>query len=393
MISVKEALELVAKHSNINQLQELSINDSCGMILGENVYSPISFPPFDQSAMDGFAIKLNGDAIEFRILGEIKAGDDASNLNLQPGEAYQIYTGAMCPKNVDLICRVEDTETTDQKVRINKFPKLNANIRPAGEQINEEELALEKGIKLTPASVGFLATLGIEKIKCYSVPKVSVISTGNELVERSKNNNLPLGKIYESNGLMLIAALKQCSIYQTNYHHVDDDLTRTFSIIKEELLSADILLITGGISVGEYDFVEEALGKNGVEKIFYKVNQKPGKPLFFGKKENKLVFALPGNPAAALTCFYIYVWPAIQQMMGFGFQSLSQSKLPVNQSVNKPNDREQFLKARIEGEKVHLLEGQSSAMLQSFAASNGLIYIPDGTTVETGELVDVIKLP
>ena len=201
------------------------------------------------------------------------------------------------------------------------------------------------------------------------------------------------GQVYESNTVMLKSALNNIDI-EPEVLFLLDDLDQTILAIQNALQNSDMLILSGGISVGDYDFVKPALEANGVEELFYKVKQKPGKPLFFGKKEDKLIFALPGNPAAALNCFYIYVQSAINIQVGNLVPFLAKATLPINQSYKKKSGRAEFLKAYNNGVVVDLLEGQGSDVLLSFAKANCLVFLSDEIdVVEQGDIVEVHLLP
>ena len=218
-----------------------------------------------------------------------------------------------------------------------------------------------------------------------------IIVTGNELLE--PGIRLKEGQVYESNSYTLLSALKREGI-SAEVIKVSDNLDTTVKVVKEQLQLSNILIISGGISVGDYDFVKEALLKNDVEEIFYKVKQKPGKPLFFGKTNQSYVFALPGNPAAALNCYYVYVRSAINLIQGSSQPFLTTINLLISNDLIKKEDRSQFFKAIIVEGKVQLLDGQNSDALQSFAYANCLIYVPaEKKLIKKNELVEVFLLP
>ena len=303
LISVEKALSLIDETVEQLNVRQRNVADSCGTVLVEDVVSPIDMPPFPQSAMDGYAIRFN-ETDTFQLQGEIKAGDDHEPA-LKPGEAVRIFTGAAVPTTASAVARQEDVRVVSGSIVIDPVPKAFANIRPQAEQIRANNVALEKGHVLNPASIGFLATLGITQVNTYAKPSVAILVTGNELVK--PGTPLRFGQIYESNAAMLVSALRDQGIEDIAVFTVPDQYETTRDQLAQILRSHDLVLCSGGISVGDYDFVGKALRELGVNEVFYKVKQKPGKPLFFGKTDNTLVFALPGNPAAALTCFYIYV--------------------------------------------------------------------------------------
>ena len=368
----------------------VAVPDAAGLVLAANVHSPIDMPPFPQSAMDGYAIKFNGKA-EFELIDEVKAGDNHQP-EIKPGKALRIFTGAAVPKSADAVVRQEDTAVVDGVLQVNPLPKPMANIRPQAEQNTKGDVALKAGHTMNSASIGYLTMLGIETVEVYRKPKVAIATTGNELVSPGKP--LQFGQIYESNGVMLKSALKKIGIEQVDIHAVKDDFEETKALLKVLIEQNDVLLCSGGISVGDYDYVGKALLELGVEEIFYRVNQKPGKPIFFGKKGEKLVFALPGNPASALTGFHVYVTGAIQRLMGYPDPGLARNKKQISRDYLRKGDRAEFLKALITGNTVEILEGQSSAMLYTFALANALVYVPaEVRNYATGDEVECIMLP
>jgi len=201
------------------------------------------------------------------------------------------------------------------------------------------------------------------------------------------------GQIYESNSYMIAAALESFGYDDYVVQTVRDDYEQTRDLIKTAVSESELVILTGGISVGEYDFVGKALQEIGTKELFYKINQKPGKPIYMGKVKDTLIAALPGNPAAALTCFFIYVFPSLNQMFGKKFKGLKKSQFPLDISYNKKGNRAVFLKATVDKERVRILDAQSSAMLRTFAAANALAYIPaELSVIEAGELITVYHL-
>lgn len=389
MIQVELALSIIENNSLNMPIRKIKVLKSLGYILSEAIYSPINMPPFRQSAMDGYAFS-HSKLAKYEVVSTSKAGD-YSNIKLDNNQAIRIFTGAFVPDNLDTVVMQEHTSKNGDSIEITKMPVCFANVRNKGEQIKEHELVLQKNTLITPAAIGFLACLGITEITVYAKPKVAIVVTGNELVKPGKK--LPKGKIYESNSVMLTSALKGIGIEKTKIFRVKDTLKATKKVLKNCLSDFDVVLVSGGISVGDYDFVKEALLANGVEELFYKINQKPGKPLFFGKKDETIVFALPGNPSSTLTSFYIYVLPALKKRMGFEAIHLPKIKRKINTDFTNTSGKSLFLKAFYEDEKVSVLDSQSSAMLNTFALANGLIYIPyDLENVEKNQEVIVIPI-
>ncbi len=389
MIQVEEALSIIAAQSCKMPTQKIKVSKSLHYVLAKAVYSPIDMPPFRQSAMDGYAFK-HSELHVFKVVNTSQAGDFL-NEKTAKNEAVRIFTGAFVPDDLDTVVMQEHTTRTDDSVLISNMPPCFANVRAKGEQIKKGELVLEKNTVITAAAIGFLAGLGIAEIVVFAKPRVAIVVTGNELVSSGKK--LPKGKIYESNAIMLKSALSDIGIRKIKKVRVRDNFKDTKKVLKQCLNSFDVVLVSGGISVGDYDFVKEALLQNGVKELFYKINQKPGKPLFFGKKGQTIVFALPGNPASTLTCFFVYVYPALKISMGFGATHLPKIKRKITSSFQNNSGKSLFLKGFYDDQTVTVLESQSSAMLNTFAVANALIYLPfDEVQVEKNQNVAVISI-
>jgi len=390
MISVENAKELIEQNTEALTVESIKLAKARGRVLAKNVYSKINMPPFRQSAMDGYAVHFSEKFKKYKVIGEVAAGV-SGKVDLKAGEAVRIFTGAMVPDSANCVIEQEIVEIEENQISIQNSVNLNRNIRPKGEQITPEEIALDKDEVITPASIGFLAGLGIEEVEVVKKPKITLIVTGNELV--SVGNELLPGQIYESNAAMLIAVLNQYGFDEVNMLSIPDDYASTKEQIEEAIATSDFVLLTGGISVGDYDFVGKALKELDIEQLFYKINQKPGKPLYFGKSKKGLVAALPGNPAAALTCFYIYVLPALNRQIGKDFKGLELRKLSLANAYEKKITKGVFLKAKISGDKVQVLSMQSSAMLRTFEIADGLVYVPSNVNcLNENDLVTVYIL-
>ena len=389
MISVKEAQSKIQENSRILNSVSKSLENALDQVLSDDVKSPIHMPPFSQSAMDGYAIGSQGNT--FKLVGEIQAGADSSGMTLKSNEAVRIFTGAMIPNGTFAVAKQEIVEKNKTEIRITEKQKHLQNIRPLGEQIKKGDIALPKGTVITPGTAGFLYTLGVNQVSVTKKPNIIILSTGNELVPPGQE--LSPGKIYESNTYTLKTALKKFRI-QVTIKTVEDNYEATKKSIQESLNECDILITTGGISVGDYDFVGKAMEEVGVESIFYKIKQKPGKPIFFGKRNSTVVFGLPGNPAAALSCFYLYVTPGIRKMCGISDVALEKRTLKLTSDYTKSKNLTHFLKAKCYGDKVAILGAQSSAMLSSFASANCLACLPEGQSEwKKGDAIEVYILP
>lgn len=391
MISVEQAIDTVQNNivPTLN-FERIEVSKAIGCILYEDIISPINMPPFRQSAMDGYALCLNGEST-YHIIGEVKAGDH-HQLTLKKGEAVRIFTGAPVPDSANAVIMQEKVAVKQQELTIESTVSLNDNIRPLGEQVTKDQIALKKGTSVSPATVGFITSLGITEVVVYAKPSIAILVTGNELVEAGKD--LAFGQIYGSNAVMLTSAINKMGLQNVSSFKVDDDYKNTLDVLGKVISNYDVVLVSGGISVGDYDFVGKALQELGVEQVFYKVNQKPGKPFFFGKKEKKIVFALPGNPAAALSCFYVYVYPALQKMSGNMNYTLAKIKARSESDYTKKGDRSHFLKAIYRNGRAEILDGQSSSMLHTFALANAIVYVPEtAESIKINDEVEVILLP
>lgn len=391
MISIAEAISIVKKEGKpLLSKTTKQVEKANGYILFNDIYSPINMPPFRQSAMDGYALKLH-DSFTYNLVDEVKAGDKHQPI-LKKGEAIRIFTGAPVPDSANAVIMQEKVKPNGNIITINHEINLNDNIRPLGEQVKKNDIALKKGTKLTPAAIGYLISLGITEVSVFKKPNIAIVTTGNELIDAGQP--LSYGKIYESNSKMLLSALYSLKYYNIALYKVEDNYNKTVTKLKAAINNNNLVIITGGISVGNYDFVGKALKALQVKELFYKVKQKPGKPLFYGVKNETQIFALPGNPAAALTCFYVYVYIALQNIMNRDVLELPRIKAKSTSGFEKKGDRPQFLKAILSNNDVEILEGQNSSMLQTFALSNVLVYVPETITkINPGDTVEVIKLP
>lgn len=392
MITVEEAFEIVTQVTETTQkTDEVSLNKAFNLVLAEPVLSPITMPPFPQSAMDGYAVNCADESQPIYLIGEVAAGQ-AQTFELANNEAVRIFTGAEVPASANMVIRQEDVQQLkNQTLQISSFPKPMANIRPKGEQILQNDIALRKGHVLNPASIGFLASIGVEKVTVFKAPKIVIVTTGNELIPVGQK--LEPGQIYDSNSLMIKTALAAHHFHEVAIIKIKDDYDETVESIAKCLQEFDVIICSGGISVGDYDFIGSAMTENKVKTHFYKVKQKPGKPLFFGQKENTYVFGLPGNPAACLTGTYVYVLPLLQKLKGGDMALEAQFTAQLTRAYSRKGDRAEFLKGSVEGNEITILEGQSSAMLQSFAMANALIYIPiQKLEMAKGETVKYYKI-
>ena len=394
MITVVEARNAVINSVKQGKKEFLSLQKSSGYILSDDITSPIDSPPFDNSAMDGFAFRYDDflNQREIKVIGESAAGKSFSK-KIKDGEAVRIFTGAEIPAGADTVVMQEKTSVSNDKLIIQDDKIFQgANIRYKGSQIKKQALALEKNSRLNPGSIGFLASIGISKVKVISKPKVAIIVTGNEL--QKPGTKLKTGNIYESNSVALQTALHSAGINFIKKFIVEDNKKSIRATFKNAMKHYDFILFTGGISVGDYDFVGKVMEEEKVKTIFYTVKQKPGKPLFFGTKNKNYIFGLPGNPASVLTCFYEYVIPAIQKFQGYENPLLKSISVSLTKTINKKTGLTHFMKAVTDYKTATPLEGQESFIMKSFSESNCFIVVPEEVErINEGDSVEIHLLP
>jgi len=392
-IEVSEAIKMIRENIKSPDPIKISISAAAGLILAEDIYSLSDVPPFNQSSMDGYALNFEGykQYNTLKIEGLAQAGL-AEQIPLQAQNTCRIFTGAAVPPGADTVVMQEKADILDGKLIIKDSNILaGQNVRIQGSEAKKGELALEKGSLLNAAAVGFLAGLGIHELMVYPMPTISIILTGNEL----QQPGLPLsyGQVYESNSYALRAAIREMGILNVDVFSAEDDLKILIEVLAIAIQQSKLILLTGGVSVGDYDFVIPAAEANGVKQVFHKIKQKPGKPIYFGKKNDTYIFGLPGNPASVLTCFYEYVYPAIAYL-GNREKDLIKMNAILETDLKKPAGTTHFLKGYFDGKAVKDLKAQESFRLSSFAKANCLIKLDeDRTEFKAGEEVEIHILP
>lgn len=393
MISVEEAKQII--NDNVKPLPptKLSIADAAGLITATDIQSPVDVPFFDQSAMDGYAFHFESwKNKSLAIIGEVAAGA-STNETLAQGNAVRIFTGAPVPPGADTVVMQEKVIAENKTLAIqDDLLQKGANVRLKGSEIAKGSLALEAGTRLTPAAIGFVANMGIAEVEVYGKITVAIIVTGNEL--QKPGVALTHGQVFESNSFALKAALEQLHIHNVITFNASDDIVDVMNVVERATAQADIILMTGGVSVGDYDFVTQALANFGVEKLFHKIKQKPGKPLYFGKKDNKIFFGLPGNPASVLTCFYEYVMPALSKLTSNVIRHLPAKTVELVDDVHKKSGLTFFMKGIFDDKTVTPCGAQESYRMSSFAKANCLIRLAENEMFyKKGSLVEIHLLP
>ena len=401
MISFQEALKRVDRNSKIPGCEESVVGDALGCVLAEDFHAPFPMPIFDNAAMDGFALcsaqtreASSERPVFLKIKGNILAGD-TKRRSLEPGEAFRIMTGAPLPKNADTVLPKEAATVRGRELIIFK-PMIRKHIRHRGEEIKKGRVVLSRFHRIGPASIGILTSFGVRKIKIFRKPRVSLLATGSELVKLG--GPLPLGKIYDSNSMMVTAALQMMGLKPLWVKSLPDDESLLKKTVKDALKRSDVLVLMGGVSVGDYDFVKKILKELKVRKIFWGVSQKPGMPVYFGKTGKTQVFGLPGNPVSCLVCFYEYVFPLLRKSMGFKDPYLPTESVVLESALNSHREKLLFLKGRLVGgdkdRKVQALGHQGSHMISSLCEADRLIVVPpSGRVMRKNETVTTHVLP
>jgi len=391
MITVDQAKQIIRDNITILDPREIPLQDTLGHVLAADIYALVDIPAFRQSSMDGYAIKFESALKTYTLVGEMAAGTTQS-IAIAHGETSRIFTGAPLPEGADTVVMQEKIQLSANQITL-EDPKIakGLNVREKGAEIKAGALAMQIGSLLTPAAIGFLAGIGISTVEVFPMPKVTIVLTGNELQQPGKP--LAFGQVYESNSYSLSAALKLEGIQHIEVLWVNDNLELLTETLQLALNQSDVVLLTGGVSVGDYDFVIAAAEKCGIAQKFHKIKQKPGKPLFFGTQNRKLVFGLPGNPSSVLSCYYNYVLPAIKLLSNLP-NSVAEVEAELETDYEKPPGLTHFLKGVYANGKAKPLNAQESFRLSSFAHSNCLIRLKeDQQHFMAGEKVTVLLLP
>jgi molybdopterin molybdotransferase len=390
LVSVEQARALIAGSLVRTNPAVKEVNHSIGLAIAEDIFSPLDIPAFDQSSMDGYAIHVEDVKRLLPVQGIMAAGH-AQPETLQRRHAMRIFTGAPLPAGSDTIVMQEKVTVHSSGIQITD-PDIakGTHVRKRGSELEKGELVLKKGTVITAPVVGLLASLGTPFVSVYPRLSICLMATGNEL----QMPGMPLqpGQVYESNSRFLMAALKPFAETLTSAMYVEDNLKIMYRVLYENMRHSDLIIVTGGVSVGDYDFVRQAADHAGIHCKFHRVKQKPGKPLYFGTKENKIIFGLPGNPASVVSCFYEYVLPAVRYMLHLPQEKLLSAKL--KDDFKKVKGLTQFLKAYYADGEVEILEAQESYRLRSFATANCLVALDENRlTYDKEEMVTLRLLP
>jgi molybdopterin molybdotransferase len=390
MLSVDQARELLLSAARpVTETEILSTTEALGRILAHQLVSGVNVPPLDNSAMDGYAVRC-AEATEGALL-PVSQRIPAGSLGqpLAAGSAARIFTGAPVPPGADAIVIQEDTEAVENGVRILRTAKAGAHIRRVGEDIRDGQAVLEAGTRLGPAQLGVAASVGADKLAVHRRLKVAVFFTGDELVPPGQP--LPPGRIYNSNRATLIALLGALGCEVIDLGNVADSLAATTAALADAASRADVVMTTGGVSVGEEDHVKNAVESLGRLEM-WKVAMKPGKPLAYGRVGEADFIGLPGNPVSAFVVFCLFARPFLLTRMGGHWQPPLGFTVPAGFDRPKPGNRTEFLRARMADGRAALYPNQSSGVLTSMAWAEGLVEIEAGRTVAAGDGVRFMPL-
>jgi molybdopterin molybdotransferase len=389
----EDALAVVLSRAAALATESVEVGAAAGRVLAEDARAGVDLPPFDSSAMDGFAVHVVDTPGRLRIVGRIAAGRPAER-ELARGEAMEISTGGVVPLGADAVIPVEYVVQADNEVEIPESVAAGANVRPRGGDVRAGYVVVPRGTRLQPAHVGALAAAGSARVACGIRPSVAIVATGTEL--RRPGEPLGPGEVYEANGAMLAAAAATAgSEAETLAAVVDDEESHRIAL--DRALAADVVLTSGGVSVGPRDLVRGVLAGLGVEELFWGVAVKPGKPISFGARGSTLVFGLPGNPVSSLVGFELFVRPALLALQGATEPGPTYDSGVLAETVRRNAQRDELLRARrrLSGDGVRLepVGGQESHMIVRAAGADALVLVPRGEgALRAGEQVRYLPL-
>jgi len=394
MISYDEALALALGQAQSCGIESVDLLNSCNRVLAQDLVSPFPLPRFDNSAVDGYALGLPSQSETWRVLRTVSAGDHAGS-PLAEGECVRIFTGAPIPPGTTTVAMQEDVEMLADEYSIRATTQRGMNIRRAGEEAEAGAVVLHARTTLNAAGIGVAATLGLDSIPVFRAPRVGILVTGAELV--SPGSELSEGKIFESNRAVVTALLGTSGISPDYAEVVGDSPQQTESAFQRSLECCDVVIATGGISVGERDVVRSTLEQLGVEEVFWKVAIKPGKPVYMGCVGGKTMFGLPGNPLSVIATYTLLVKPFLRAVMGFAEPGPDRVNAKVSTPVSHKLGRREFIPAVIRdlsGDMVvSPILGQGSHMLSGMARANSFIDMPaEVEGVYENERVSVVLL-
>ena len=396
-ISLEQALNILMDHVTHGKTERKTLEDCLGLVLSEDVYALLDMPPFSRSAQDGYALcskdsigATGENPVKLKVTGKIYAGDHL-DVQVRPGEAVRIMTGAMVPAGADCVLRQEDTDEGEDVVQIYKEVEPSCSICFKGEEYKKGHILLHAGTKIDAAALAVASGNGIMELPVYERVKAAVVSSGSEVVE--PGTPLTPGKIYNTNTIYMKARLSQLGARVMMTRTVGDDLEVMAEALKEAADQAELVITTGGVSVGQKDLTEEALLSIGAEILFHGIAIKPGMPTLAAEKDGVLFIGLSGNPFSAAIPFEMFVREILSLKMGDPDLKLRRETLTAVTGFSKNSRRRRFLRGKAEGKEVWLPDQQANGQMRSMVGCNCLIEIPAGSgPVKAGDKVEVLWL-
>jgi molybdopterin molybdotransferase len=393
MIEFRQALELLGSEAARAvamrgfQVEPTPLDEALGRVLAEPLMARLDMPSFDNSAVDGYALSAT-DRCEFQVVRQVAAGSDSGD-PLRPGQAARVFTGAPIPPGTAAVAMQEDVVVSGDQIEVQAAMRPGANIRRRGEEFAAGRELLPAGTIVSPSTLSLLASQGVQSVACRSLPRVTVVVTGSELV--APGDDLAEGQIYESNGVGLQAACKALGL-NVQTHLVEDRLEATQHLLARLLDEHEVVITSGGVSVGDHDLVRPACLALGMREVFWRVNVKPGKPVFFAERDGRFVLGLPGNPVSALVTFCLFARPLLLALAG-AEAPMATLRACLTRPLRKKPGRHEFVRGILAGGLATPTEGQGSHMAGGLAAANCLIHFPaEDCELAAGEEVEVSLL-
>jgi molybdopterin molybdotransferase len=393
LLTIEQALARILERAEPLPVETIAVADAAGRVLREPAVSLVDLPPFASSAMDGFAVRADETPAEFPVAFRVAAGDPGPE-TLPAGSAAAIATGGAVPHGADAVVPVEQAADRGARVEIPERADPGQHIRPRGGDVREGDVTTDSGTRLGAAQIGALAAVGVAEVRCSVRPRVAVLATGSEL--RAAGEPLAPGQIYESNRAMVAAALRPAGAVVELLPVVEDDESAQRAAL-ERGLEADILVTSGGVSMGPHDLVRRVAADLGVEEVFWGVAVKPGKPLSFGVRGATLVFGLPGNPVSSLVGSLVFVRPALLARQGLEKVDLGYEHGRAATRLRRNPQRDEFVRARRRSEEsgvfLEPVSGQESHMIVRAASADALVHVPRGDgEIAAGAAVSYLTL-
>ena len=397
LIDHHEAVRLVLENTSRLPVEDAQLVVAQGLALAQDLTARFDSPPFDNSAVDGYALRSADAEVgrTFNVVDEAPAGRPAAR-SVEEGEAIKIFTGGVIPGGADAVVMVENTSGWGEEFELKKAALPGQNVRRSGEDVREGEVILRSGTEVGAPEIALAATQGYGTLPVYRRPKVVVLSTGTELVEPGTRELAP-GEIYDSNSFAVIAQAHEAGAGARRLYAASDDAEVLRGAVKEALESADVVVTSGGVSVGEKDLVKATMLDLGVEQVFWGVKFKPGKPLFFGLREDVSFFGLPGNPVSAMVCFELFVRPALMRMMGREDNKRQRIQVYFEEDIKNHFGRMHAMRVSLErtgrGWLARSVGAQGSGLVSSLTKADALALVgPQSEGVRPGEPVEAIVL-